>query len=252
MSAPRWQCKTTVWRFFKQTSNLDIPLYGQGEREPYGRGVEQRGYDLVHGVPRVTRFDRRQRLVMVAQRVHVEQPRGREQEREHVGQGHGHEHHVGGRAHVPFGQHDHDERVGHDGDEQQHRHDVAVHGPRVLHRHLLGDVQVTVRPVAPVRQVVPCRRHVVAQQNGRGPVHVHRAQVRHGGRHQSRGYRGIVRRNGVHSPWTASAEDRDLVQGRSLHDNVVTLVAAVQFITPPLIARSQGRSVITCTDGQVQ
>lgn len=120
-----------------------LPLDGQGEGEPDGRGVEHGGYDLVHGVPRVARLNRRQRLVVVAQRVHVEQPRGREQEREHVGQRHGHEHHVGGRAHVPLGQHHHDQRVGHDSDQQQKRHDEPVHGPRVLHRHLVRHIQVT-------------------------------------------------------------------------------------------------------------
>lgn len=96
-----------------------VPLDGQCEREPYGRGVEHGGYDLVHGVPCVARLDGRQRFVVVAQRVHVEQPRGWEQQGEHVGQGHGHEHHVCGRAHVPLGQDDHDERVGDDGDQQQ-------------------------------------------------------------------------------------------------------------------------------------
>lgn len=116
---------------------------GQGESEPDGRGVEHRGYDLVHGVPRVTGLDRGQWFVMVAQRVHVEQPRCREQQREHIGQGHGHEYHVGGRAHVPLGQDDHDERVGHDGHQQKERHDEPVHWPGVLNRHLVRHVQVT-------------------------------------------------------------------------------------------------------------
>jgi len=120
-----------------------LPLNGQSKGEPDGRGVEQSGYDLVHGVPRVARFDRRQRLVVISQRVHVEQPRGRKQEREHVGQGHGHEHHVSGRAHVPLGQHDHDQRIGHDGYQQQERHDEPVHGSRVPDRHFCGHVQVS-------------------------------------------------------------------------------------------------------------
>jgi len=158
-----------------------LPLNGQGEREPDGSGVEHGGYDLVHGVPRVARLDRRQRLVVVAQRVHVEQPRGREQQREHVGQGHGHEHHVGGRAHVPLGQHDHDQRVGHDGDQQQERHDVPVHGPGVLDRHLGGNVQVA----ADVRLVVAVRRAVEVEQarqvrghHGRVVFLVHRPRHR--------------------------------------------------------------------------
>lgn len=130
--------------------------------------MEQRGYDLVHGVPRVARLDRRQRLVVVAQRVHVEQPRGREQQREHVGQGHGHEHDVGGRAHVPFGQHDHDQRVGHDGDQQQERHDEPVHGPRVLDRHLVRHVQVTAGRGAVAAVAVRRRR----RRFGRGTVEV--------------------------------------------------------------------------------
>jgi len=144
-----------------------LPLDGQGEREPNGCGVEQRWYDFIHGVPRVARLDRRQRFVVVAQRVHVEQPRGREQQREHVRQCHGHEHHVGGRAHVPFGQHDNDQRVGNDGHQQQQWHDEPVHGPGVLDRHLSGHVQIadTVGLVAAIRrfvefgQVRQVRRH---------------------------------------------------------------------------------------------
>jgi len=137
-----------------------LPLDGQGEREPDGRGVEQRWYDLVHGVPRVARLDRRQRLVVVAERVHVEQPRGREQQREHVGQGHGHEHHVGGRSHVPLGQHDHDQSVGHDGHQQQERHDEPVHGPGVPDRHLGGHVQIA----TVVGLVAALRRSVEVEQ----------------------------------------------------------------------------------------
>lgn len=137
-----------------------LPLDGQCEREPYGRGVEQRWYDLIHGVPCVARLDRRQRLVVVAKRVHVEQPRGREQQREHVGQGHGHEHHVGGRSHVTLGQHDHDQRIGHDGHQQQERHDEPVHGSGVLDRHLGGHVQIA----TVVGLVAALRRSVEIEQ----------------------------------------------------------------------------------------
>jgi len=160
-------------------SQRHLPLHGQGEREPDGRGMEHGGYDLVHGVPRVARLDRRQRLVVVAQRVHVEQPRGREQEREHVGQRHGHEHHVGGRAHVPLGQHHHDQRVGHDGDQQQERHDEPVHGPRVLHRHLVRHVQVTADGRVRVGAASAVRRD-------RGPVQVDQPVVVRGH------HRGVV------------------------------------------------------------
>lgn len=139
MKTDRFRCENNK----KKNNELySLPLDGQCKREPDGRGVEHRRYDFVHGVPRVTRLDRRQRFVMVAQRVHVEQPRSRKKQREHVGQGHGHEHHVGGRAHVSFGQDDYDERVGHYGDQQQKRHDEPVQWPGVLHRHLVGDVQV--------------------------------------------------------------------------------------------------------------
>jgi len=44
---------------------------------------------------------------------------------------------------VPLGQHDHDQRIGHDGYKQQERHDKSVHGSRVPDRHFCGHVQVT-------------------------------------------------------------------------------------------------------------
>lgn len=187
---------------------------GQGEREPDGRGVEHRGYDLVHGVPRVTGLDRGQRLVVVAQRVHVEQPRGREQQREHVGQGHGHEHHVGGRAHVPLGQHDDDERVGHDGDQQQERHDEPVHGPRVLDWHLVRHVQV-----AALGSV-----HDDAVHEDRGPVvavHAHRV-IRRGHHHHGR---GIVLR--VHRRLTTVSRTRAATPPRDYHSAPLVMVDAV-------------------------
>lgn len=39
-----------------------------------------------------------------------------------------HVYRVGGCTHVPFGQHHDDECVGHDGDDQQQRHDVSIEG----------------------------------------------------------------------------------------------------------------------------
>lgn len=64
---------------------------------------------------------------MVAEGVHVEQPRCRKQEREEVAECHRHEDHVGWCPHVAFAEDHHDQCVGQHGDEEQEGHDVAVH-----------------------------------------------------------------------------------------------------------------------------
>ena len=103
------------------------PLHGQCKGEPDGRRVEHGGDDFVHDVPSVAGAYRREWLVVVAERIHVAEPRRREEQGEHVGEGHGHEHGVGGSAHVPLGQHHHDQCVGDDGDHPQGGHHITVH-----------------------------------------------------------------------------------------------------------------------------
>jgi hypothetical protein len=93
-------------------------------------------------LPGVAGGGRRQRFVVVAEGVHVEEPGRREEQGEHVRQGHGHQHCVGGRAHVPLGQHHHDQRVGDHGHHQQKGHHVAVERLRVPDRQLIGHVQI--------------------------------------------------------------------------------------------------------------
>lgn len=87
--------------------------------------MEESRDDLVHEGPGVAGAHRSQRLVVVAERVHVEVPWGREQEGEHVGQRHRHEHGVGGGVHVSFAEHYDDQSVGDYRDKQQERHHVS-------------------------------------------------------------------------------------------------------------------------------
>lgn len=105
--------------------------------------MEESGYDFVHDAPGVagTTYGA-QGLVVVAEGVHVEEPRSGEEESEHVRQSHRHEDCVGRRPHVPLGQDHHDEGVGDDGDEEEKRHDVAVHGLGELDRNFIRYVQV--------------------------------------------------------------------------------------------------------------
>lgn len=101
---------------------------------------------LVHHSPSIASSDREQGLVMVAEGVHVEQPRCRNQEGEEVAKCHRHEDNVGGRPHVALAQHDHDQGVGQQRDEEQKGHDVAVHedgvgdGQLARYVHVVGGV----------------------------------------------------------------------------------------------------------------
>jgi len=61
---------------------------------------------------------------------------------------------------VPLGQHDHDQRISHDGHQQQERHDKPVHGPGVPDRHLGGHVQIATA----VGLVATLRRSVQIEQ----------------------------------------------------------------------------------------
>jgi len=74
---------------------------------------------------------------------------------------------------VPFGQHDHDKRIGHDGYQQQERHDEPVHGSRVPYRHLCGHVQVAFGVVSAVRSAVEIEQ--VSGHHGRVVFLVHRS-----------------------------------------------------------------------------
>lgn len=88
--------------------------------------MEEGWDDLVHEGPGVAGAHRSQRLVVVAERVHVEVPGGGEEECEHVGQRHRHEHSVGGGVHVSLAEHHDDQGVGDYRDEQQERHHVST------------------------------------------------------------------------------------------------------------------------------
>ncbi len=117
-------------------TDVNVALDGQPQSEPNGCRVEESRNHFVHDVIGVAGGYRCQWLVVIAERVQVEEPRSREQERQHVGQSHGHEHRVGRCPHVTLGQDQDDQGVGHDGDDQQEGHDVAVK------RKGVADVQV--------------------------------------------------------------------------------------------------------------
>ena len=149
------------------------PLHGQCEGEPDGRCVEHGGDDFVHDVPSVAGAYRREWLVVVAERIHVEEPRRREEQGEHVGEGHGHEHGVGGSAHVPLGQHHHDQCVGDDGDHQQEGHHIAVHGLCVADGQLARHIQVQNARVVTERIITLPHVGAVARHLVRHSLHHH-------------------------------------------------------------------------------
>ena len=149
------------------------PLHGECKGEPDGRCVEHGRDDFVHDVPSVAGAYRREWLVVVAERIHVEEPWGREEQREHVGEGHGHEHGVGGSAHVPFGQHHHDQCVGDDGDHQQEGHHIAVHGLCVADGQLARHIQVHNVRVITMRVITLPHVGAVARHLERHLLHHH-------------------------------------------------------------------------------
>ena len=149
------------------------PLHGQCKGEPDGRCVEHGGDDFVHDVPSVAGAYRREWLVVVAERIHVEEPRRREEQGEHVGEGHCHEHGVGGSAHVPLGQHHHDQCVGDDGDHQQEGHHITVHGLCVADGQLARHIQEQNARVVAERFVTLPRVGAVARHLVRHSLHHH-------------------------------------------------------------------------------
>ena len=82
---------------------------------------------------------------MVAERVEVEEPGGREEERQHVAQGHGHQNEIGRRPHVLLWQDEDDQRIGDDGHDHQERHYVTVEGQGVADVQIRRDVHVARR-----------------------------------------------------------------------------------------------------------
>lgn len=87
-------------RFWKYQTSLPLP--SQEQSKPYARSVEKRRNHFIHDPPGITRGERSQRSPMVAEGVHVEEPRRRNQKCEHVTQCHRHQHRVRWRAHVPL------------------------------------------------------------------------------------------------------------------------------------------------------
>lgn len=144
-----------------------LPLHSERQSEPDGRSVEQGGDHLIHDVPGVARRHRRQRLVVVPKRVHVEEPRGGKQKREHVAQSHRHEDGIGGRPHVTLGEDDHNQGVGDDCDEEEKGHDVAVHGLCIADGKLRGNVEVVETHHGEVREGRVPQRCVEQQLAGR-------------------------------------------------------------------------------------
>lgn len=81
---------------------------------------------LIHVVPSLARPHRAQWFVVVAECVHVKQPRCGEQHREHVAERHRHQDDVGGGPHVASWQHHHDQRVGDSGGREEEGRDVPA------------------------------------------------------------------------------------------------------------------------------